>query len=69
MDDYMSASDGTDCPCFEHKEASDAARAAQGDFKTAIKPRQQATPCGECHLQPGERCDVCGARAAQGDKT
>lgn len=18
-------------------------------------------PCGECHLQPGERCDVCGA--------
>ena len=23
--------------------------------------RQQKTPCGECHLQPGERCDVCGA--------
>ena len=21
----------------------------------------QVTPCGECHLQPGERCDVCGA--------
>ena len=21
----------------------------------------RATPCGECHLQPGERCDVCGA--------
>lgn len=19
------------------------------------------TPCGECHLIPGERCDVCGA--------
>ena len=38
---------------------------AQGDFKAAIKPRQQATPCGECHLQPGERRDVCGARAAQ----
>lgn len=18
-------------------------------------------PCGECHLQPGETCDVCGA--------
>lgn len=17
-------------------------------------------PCGECHLQPGERCDICG---------
>ena len=23
MDDYMSAIDGTDCPCFERKEASD----------------------------------------------
>jgi hypothetical protein len=20
------------------------------------------TPCGECHLQPGERCDICGAQ-------
>ena len=30
-------------------------------FKEAIAPRQQQTPCGECHLQPGERCDVCGA--------
>ncbi len=19
-------------------------------------------PCGECHLQPGERCDICGAK-------
>ncbi len=26
----------------------------------------QKSPCGECHLQPGEQCDVCGARAAQG---
>lgn len=25
---------------------------------------QRKEPCGECHLQPGERCDVCGARAA-----
>jgi hypothetical protein len=23
--------------------------------------RRQITPCGECHLQPGERCDICGA--------
>ena len=23
--------------------------------------RRQTTPCGECHLQPGERCDICGA--------
>jgi hypothetical protein len=30
-------------------------------FKEAIAPRQKTTPCGECHLQPGERCDVCGA--------
>lgn len=22
---------------------------------------RRATPCGECHLQPGERCDICGA--------
>lgn len=22
---------------------------------------RRTTPCGECHLQPGERCDVCGA--------
>lgn len=20
-------------------------------------------PCGECHLQPSERCDICGAVA------
>jgi len=20
-------------------------------------------PCGECHIQPGERCDICGAVA------
>ena len=23
--------------------------------------RTAKQPCGECHLQPGERCDVCGA--------
>ena len=27
----------------------------------AIRP--QETPCGECHLQPGECCDICGAKA------
>jgi hypothetical protein len=21
------------------------------------------TPCGECHLHPGERCDICGKQA------
>jgi hypothetical protein len=20
-------------------------------------------PCGECHLKPGERCDICGKQA------
>lgn len=27
------------------------------------QPVKQSTPCGECHLQPGERCDICGAKA------
>ena len=26
-----------------------------------VKRRGVKAPCGECHLQPGERCDVCGA--------
>ena len=26
-----------------------------------VKRRSVKAPCGECHLQPGERCDVCGA--------
>ena len=37
------------------------ARAAIDAAKSPWPIRQQATPCGECHLQPGERCDVCGA--------
>lgn len=31
--------------------------------KKALEKR----PCGECHLQPGERCDVCGARQSVND--
>lgn len=23
-------------------------------------------PCGECHLHPGETCDICGAKATGG---
>lgn len=23
-------------------------------------PREK--PCGECHLKPGETCDICGAK-------
>lgn len=26
--------------------------------------RDGKEPCGECHLQPGETCDICGARQA-----
>lgn len=38
-------------------------------FERAKKRKAKEFPCGECHLQPGEQCDVCGARAAQGDST
>lgn len=34
-------------------------REQQGMAWDAIMKR--TTPCGECHLQPGERCNVCGA--------
>ena len=27
----------------------------------------EGPPCGECHLQPGELCDICGRRAAFND--
>jgi hypothetical protein len=26
------------------------------------------TPCGECHLHPGEICDICGATAEDGSQ-
>jgi hypothetical protein len=25
--------------------------------------QEPKVPCGECHLRPGELCDICGARA------
>ena len=31
------------------------------EAEARVKRRGAKTPCGECHLQPGERCDVCGA--------
>lgn len=31
----------------------------------AIDAAMQKKPCGECHLQPGERCDICGAMQEQ----
>lgn len=26
-------------------------------------------PCGECHLQAGERCDICGRKEHQNERT
>ena len=26
-----------------------------------ITRKDGGEPCGECHLQPGETCDICGA--------
>lgn len=26
-----------------------------------LKPSADKQPCGECHLQAGETCDICGA--------
>jgi hypothetical protein len=26
-----------------------------------MEPTVTKTPCGECHIQPGETCDICGA--------
>ena len=31
---------------------------------TEISSRAGKPPCGECHLQAGETCDICGAKAA-----
>lgn len=28
-------------------------------------PREK--PCGECHLKPGETCDICGAKEPERD--
>jgi hypothetical protein len=29
--------------------------------KPLVEIGRRTTPCGECHLQPAERCDICGA--------
>ena len=42
-----------------------AARAAkEGEFP---QPRRNpgGKPCGECHVKPGETCDICGAIAQE----
>lgn len=46
--------------------AIEAARAALGYTEEPFpSPKRQSKPCGECHLQDGERCDICGAKATQ----
>lgn len=47
-----------------HVAARPAAPEAQG-AETFPKPRRKdgEPPCGECHLRPGETCDICGAVA------
>ena len=37
--------------------------ALQPSGQTLPKPGRNdgGEPCGECHLQPGETCDICGA--------
>ena len=31
-------------------------------FPIASDARRGKPPCGECHLQQGETCDICGAK-------
>lgn len=30
--------------------------------------RRKTEACGECHLQPGERCDICGFNEPRSDR-
>lgn len=32
-------------------------------FPIAANARAGKEPCGECHINPGETCDICGALA------
>jgi hypothetical protein len=43
----------------EAKKRFYASQLAKADRDLAQHVRR---PCGECHLQPGEICDICGAR-------
>ena len=57
----------------EARAAIDAAL-RQEQPKPLVEIGRRTTPCGECHLQPGECCDICGARdvsaqpAGEGEK-
>ncbi len=47
------------------RERIDELSASPAAAKEFPKPSSRIgkDPCGECHLQPGERCDICGAVA------
>lgn len=34
-------------------------------FPQPDRNRKGKEPCGECHIQPGETCDICGASASE----
>lgn len=37
-----------------------------GDALTTEAQSESKQPCGECHLNPGEKCNICGATASEG---
>ncbi len=37
-------------------------RVLEGAFRLMVEASPRSAPCGECHLQPGERCDICDAK-------
>jgi hypothetical protein len=53
------------CGALVKEFAKRIAALAQSDEEPFPQPRRNdgGEPCGECHLQPGETCDVCGALA------
>jgi hypothetical protein len=36
-------------------------RLVRDELRAMKKSRDSKKPCGECHLQLGETCDICGA--------
>lgn len=43
------------------KEARDVLTTSAGVIDAITENEDMAEePCGECHLQPGETCDICG---------
>ena len=41
--------------------SKDAVRAMDGERFPQPGRKDGEMPCGECHLKPGETCDICGA--------